>query len=115
MLLQKSGQRAFQLARAVTVDQAHDTLIGEERFVEEALGALDRFVDRAADDVEIGCRTGTEALPRVGRSPSALRQIVALPSANQLDVHFARRPLVADDADVAEARAHALAANIEIG
>src|SRR5262249_1099780 len=43
MLLQEPRQRALQLSRAVSVNDAHDALIRQERFVEESLGARDRL------------------------------------------------------------------------
>src|SRR5436190_1555305 len=54
MLLQEPGQRAFQLSGAVPMNQAHDALIRQQRFVEEPFGARDRLVDAAADHVQIG-------------------------------------------------------------
>src|SRR5436190_2134195 len=60
MLLQKPGQRAFELAGTVSVNQASDTLVGEQRFIEEPFGARECLVDAAADHVEIG-RAGRAA------------------------------------------------------
>src|SRR5512142_93977 len=97
MLLEEAGERTLQLTRAVSVNEAHDALIGQERFVEEPLRARDRFVDRAADHIQIRRR-------RVARLE------------RDRDVHPGRRGSrrVADEAQVAQARAHPLPADVEI-
>ncbi len=56
MLLQKAGERPLELPGAVSVDQPHDPLIGQQRLVEEPLGPGDRFVDGAPDHVQVGRR-----------------------------------------------------------
>src|SRR5581483_3345105 len=96
MLLQEAGQRALQLTGAVAVNQPHDALIAEERFVEKPFRARDRFVDRAADHVEIAGH------------PFARLEI-------HLDADFRFRRRTADDPQLARARAHPLAADIEFG
>src|SRR6187549_2801975 len=71
MPLEEAGDRAPQLTGAEAVDDADRSLIGQHRFVEEALGAGERLVDRAPDQVQLGERSG----PRL-----------------QLDVHADTRP-----------------------
>ena len=55
MLLQESGERTLQLTGAVSMNEADDVLIAQERFVEEALRARDRLIHGAPDDVQV-CR-----------------------------------------------------------
>src|SRR4029078_999516 len=94
MLLQESGERALQLPGPVAVDQADDALIGEDRFVEEAFGAGNRFVDGAANHVEIR------------RARVARLQV-------DVDAHLLRRRLAAANAlQVTDAGAHPLAPNV---
>src|SRR3954469_14483239 len=96
VLLQKSGERALQLAGAVAVDQAQHALIGQQRLVEEPLRARQRLVHGAADDIQIRRRRFTRL---------------------QLDVHIdaRRRRRAADHLQIADAGAHPLAADVEIG
>ena len=57
-------QRALQLTGAVAVNEPDASLIGQQRLVEKPLGARQRFVDRAADDVQIGRRAARAAAAR---------------------------------------------------
>src|SRR5436190_481741 len=96
MLLQKPGQRAFELAGTVSVNQANDTLIGEQRFIEEPFGARQCLVDAAADHVEIG---------------RARRARLKLDVDVDLRCRVRRR---GDHAQVVDARAHPLAADVDV-
>src|SRR5439155_1054611 len=97
MLLEEPRQRAFQLARAVAVNHSNDALIGEERFVEKPFRPRDRLVDAAANHVQVrGSR-----LARLQLYVDAdLRR---------------RRGTAADDAQIAHAGPHPLAAGVEVG
>ena len=95
MLLEEAGDRAPQLTGAEAVDDADRSLIGQHRFVEEALGAGERLVDRAPDQVQLGERSG----PRL-----------------QLDVHADTRPAhrSADEAQVGPQRPQPLAVHVHV-
>ena len=54
MLFEERREPAPELARAVAVNDTHDLLIAHGGLVEELLDAGDRFVHRAADDVDLG-------------------------------------------------------------
>src|SRR5262245_57242917 len=72
MLLQKPGQRPFQLACPVPMDEANDAPVGQERFVEEALRARNGFIHRAPDHIEIRPESGAV---RAGRLAASIGQL----------------------------------------
>jgi len=96
MLLQKPGKRSLQLAGAIAVDESHRAVIGQQGLVEKSLGLRKRFVDSASDDVQIRHRGVARLKGDVHSHVSLGRQL---------------RP--ADDAQIANAGAHPLAAHIE--
>src|SRR4051812_29584873 len=53
MLLEEAGEGAFQLSGAVAVNEAERALIAEQRLVEESLGARERFINSAANHIQI--------------------------------------------------------------
>jgi hypothetical protein len=97
MLLKEAGERPLQLTGSVTVNHADRPLIGQQRFIEEPLGARQRFVDAAPDDVQI-CG---------GR-------VARLQIDGDLDLSGSRR-CAADDLQIANARPHPFAADVDLG
>jgi hypothetical protein len=96
MLLKKSRKRSFELASSIPVNDPNRALIVQQRFVEEALGFRERFVHTASNHVQIDRR----CLARL--------KIYA-------NADLRRRGGWTDDAQIAQARPHSLAADIEIG
>src|SRR5207344_2992936 len=97
MLLEKSRQCPFQLTGAIAMDEPDHALIGHERFVEESLRPGQRFVDGAANDIEIERR----------------RRCIA--AAIQLDVHLCagwRGRRGCYHPEFSDARPHSLAADV---
>ena len=96
-LLQKARERPFELPGAIPVDHAHDALIAEQRFVQEALRACDGFVDAASDDVQIGRRA-----------------VARLQLHLDVDSSGPRRRPRAQHPQIADTRAHPLATDVEV-
>src|SRR5262249_55841648 len=97
MLLQKSRQRALQLAGTVTVNEPDDALVAQQRFVKKTLRPRERLVDAATDDIQVG-------RPRL----AWLKLDV------DVDARDWRRA-TPDDSQVAQARSHPFPAHIELG
>ena len=97
MLLQEPGERALQLARPVSVDEPDRPLIGQQRLIEKPFGPRDRFVNGAADDVQVG--RGAVARLQLDADASRSTPLPAPPST--------RRSRTAG--------AHAFAAHVEVG
>ena len=76
---------------------ADRALIGQQRFVQESLGPRERFVHAASDDVQVR------------------RLVVSRGCRSTWTLTFARPPARRQRPGVAQARAHALAAHVEIG
>ena len=79
------------------MDEPNHALIGQQRLVEESLRAGDRFVHGAADHVQVG-----------GRRVARLQFDV------DVDARGCRRRAAVHDAQIAEARPHPFAADVEI-